>query len=374
MRHITRSTWIVLGAMAWTALCLLISGETAQAQNDPLKSLPRLNALEFNREAVAKSLPLLQNSATVFVQQTGGKCFSCHHQTLPSLAVAYARSRGFAVDEKRAKEQIKLVHDTFALLRPLAEKAQTSKAAETDLDRILVDPGVSIAYMLTGLAADRVQPDDALAAAVGYLMRKQAPDGSWSVWTPRPPLQSSAFTATAFAVHALQVYAPKSRQAEAQQRIARARRWLRTTRPKTTEDKAFRLYGLSWTHAGSAEIQSAVSDVLALQQDDGGWGQTPNAPSDAYATGQVLVALHQAGGLAVDGIPYRRGAFFLVVTQKEDGSWRVVKRAVPVQTFFDAKFPHGADQFISCAGTSWAVMALALTLPKTEPVARLSRF
>ncbi|HBY59847.1 MAG TPA: hypothetical protein DEH78_08475 [Solibacterales bacterium] len=49
-----------------------------------------------------------------------------------------------------------------------------------------------------------------------------------------------------------------------------------------------------------------------------------------------------------------------------DGSWMVRTRASPVQVFKDSGFPHGRDQWISAAGTSWAAMALALTQPK-EP-------
>jgi hypothetical protein len=33
----------------------------------------------------------------------------------------------------------------------------------------------------------------------------------------------------------------------------------------------------------------------------------------------------------------------------------------------DSGFPHGKDQWISAAGTSWAVMALAPALPAETP-------
>jgi hypothetical protein len=33
------------------------------------------------------------------------------------------------------------------------------------------------------------------------------------------------------------------------------------------------------------------------------------------------------------------------------------------QPYFDAGFPHGFDQWISAAGSSWATMALALASP-----------
>jgi hypothetical protein len=37
-----------------------------------------------------------------------------------------------------------------------------------------------------------------------------------------------------------------------------------------------------------------------------------------------------------------------------------------IQPYFDNGFPHGVDQWISAAATSWATMALTLALPKSE--------
>ena len=91
---------------------------------------------------------------------------------------------------------------------------------------------------------------------------------------------------------------------------------------------------------------------------DGGWGQIPTIASDAYATGQALTAVAEAGSLAVTDPVYRQGVQFLLNTQLEDGSWYVRTRAVPVQPYFESEFPHGSDQFISAAATNWATMAL----------------
>ena len=51
---------------------------------------------------------------------------------------------------------------------------------------------------------------------------------------------------------------------------------------------------------------------------------------------------------------YQRGLKFLLNTQLEDGSWYTKTRALGFQPFFDANFPHGYDQWVSAAGTSWA--------------------
>jgi hypothetical protein len=123
----------------------------------------------------------------------------------------------------------------------------------------------------------------------------------------------------------------------------------------------FRLLGLTW--AGSAESKKpAIEDVIRTQRPDGGWAQTDFLQSDAYATGQALVALAEAGMLPSDSA-YRKGVQWLLRKQLADGSWFVRTRSYPVQIYFESGFPHGASQFISAAATNWATQALIRTYP-----------
>ena len=130
--------------------------------------------------------------------------------------------------------------------------------------------------------------------------------------------------------------------------------------PQITEDRVFQLLGLKW--AGVAVnhpvIRKGVRGLLAAQRPDGGWSQIPSIASDAYATGQALLALREAGGLRATNPAYKRGVAFLLKTQFEDGSWFVKSRAIPLQPFFESGFPHGRDQWVSNAATNWATMAL----------------
>jgi hypothetical protein len=86
--------------------------------------------------------------------------------------------------------------------------------------------------------------------------------------------------------------------------------------------------------------------------------QSATLASDAYATGQALVALRESGVLKTSDTAYRKGAQFLIRTQLEDGSWYVRSRSITFQPYFESGFPHGHDQFISAAATNWAAMAL----------------
>ncbi len=95
-----------------------------------------------------------------------------------------------------------------------------------------------------------------------------------------------------------------------------------------------------------------------MQRADGGWGQVPTLGTDAYATGQALVALRESRAIAIKRPAYQRGVQFLTNSQLEDGSWYVRSRAPAFQPYFDSDFPHESDQFISAAATNWASMAL----------------
>jgi squalene cyclase len=146
---------------------------------------------------------------------------------------------------------------------------------------------------------------------------------------------------------------------ESTRAIARARDWLISAAGEVTEERAFRLLGLTWADAGTDALKTAARGLLALQRSDGGWSQEPSLESDSYATGEALVALLESGMAAVDDPAVRRGVAFLLRTQLQDGSWYVRSRAIPIQAYFESGFPHGADQWISAAGTAWAVRALA---------------
>jgi hypothetical protein len=116
---------------------------------------------------------------------------------------------------------------------------------------------------------------------------------------------------------------------------------------------------------GLARLASAAA---GRQRPDGGWAQTPYLASDAYATGQTLAALKEAG-IPVTDPAYRRGAEFLLKTQQGDGSWHVASRAPKFQPYFQSGFPHDHDQWISMSATAWATMALAYTLPDVKKAA-----
>jgi ankyrin repeat protein len=302
--------------------------------------------------AVTKSLPLLQRGAVKFTNRRG--CVSCHHQSAVALAASLARAHGFAIDQEIADQQ------RAHILRRLG-----AMRGEILLGQALSDPPLA-AWVLWSLGAEGQEPNPVTDALVHFLVLHQTKDGSWKTRSYRPPADGSHFAYTALALRGLQLYAPKGRGQEIEPRLARARSWLLHTTAMETEDKASRLLGLGWAEAGAEPIREAVALLLREQREDGGWAQLPGLPSDAYATGQVLYALHEGGKFPVTDPAYQRGVNFLLRTQLADGSWLVRTRAFPVLEYFNSGFPHGRSQFISASATCWATMALALTVPSRD--------
>lgn len=301
------------------------------------------------RAAVARSMPLIQRSSVTFYEKGG--CVSCHHNLLGLMTAQTLRHQGLSFDEKMAASELRVLADDMATSRDQA------------LQGIVVPGGqfTTTGYILMGLAAAGHPADAATDALVRLLRRAQFPDGRW-VSPVRPPSEASVFTATAVSLRGIQLYG-NPRSAEDRAAIASAVSWLRRNAPASTEDATFRLLGLTWAKASAAERRASADALLATQKPDGGWAQLEYRDSDAYATGQVLVALHEAG-VSVKSPAYQRGVRYLLDTQLTDGSWWVRSRTLPTQIYFDSGFPHGQHQFISAAGTQWATQALAWTVSR----------
>jgi ankyrin repeat protein len=303
------------------------------------------------RTAIERSLPLLQRSDARFIEKTG--CVSCHHNTMTAMAMAIARAKRLPVDESIARTQ------------------RTTIASLLESQRELVRLGGSFttnaaSNALVGLAAEGYPADETTDAFAYYLRMQQLADGRWRNFgiDHRPPIQGSDVEVTATAVRALRAYAPVPQRAEYRRSVDRAVAWLMRLSPQTTDERAMQLLGLAWAGVSPnhAALRRAGDRLMAEQRPDGGWRQLSTLESDAYATGQALVALHAGGMLARKDVAYQRAVDFLMRTQGQDGSWYVKTRSIPFQPYFESGFPHGPDQWISMAATNWAVTALANTI------------
>ena len=346
----------MLPRFACVVLPIILLARVAAAEEPAVKQ-------EDLRAAVTKSLPLLMKAAVGHREQRK-QCFACHNQGVPIFAMTAARAKGFEIDEAELATQLEFIAKFLAKNRDnyLQGKGQGGQAD-------------TAGYALVTLAAGGWKPDETTAAVAEYLLLRHKDQDHWTNNSNRPPTEASEFTTTYVALKGLADFATPEQKERSAKRTEQVREWLVKRAPKDNEDRVFRLLALQQTAATQEAIDGAAKELLAKQRDDGGWAQLdsfdaekgqPEAAtkSDAYATGTALVAIHQAGGLATSDAAYQRGVTYLLKTQLDDGSWHVASRSKPFQAYYESGFPHGPDQFISCAATGWATWALVLGCDK----------
>ncbi len=309
-----------------------------------------INDPEEIKKAINKSLPLLQNSSHVFLENAGG-CQSCHHQDLTAVNLALAKEKGFPVNDTTLTE-------IFDSIVHVIKSRKEVLIQNDDPVAILM----SSVYQLWALWANQYKSNKLIEMLVKNLMQRQTGDGSWVSPNPRPPLEYYSFTATALMIPTMNYYAPASLKNEVVQRTEKARLWMLRTVPETNEERVFQLLGLKWIDGNKDFIKQQAKKLLAAQREDGGWSQLANLESDSYATGQALYALYETEQLKAGDPSFQKAISFLLKTQYEDGSWKVQSRSIPFVPFVKTEFPHEKNQFISAAGTNWATMALILSV------------
>ena len=306
--------------------------------------------------AVKKILPLIETSGEpVFKNRS---CVSCHSNSLPAMTVALARKKGFSVNEQQAKKELGFAVATdMPYLEPMRLGSTIGGASNT------------LGYTLMGMAAAGYPADALTDAHIHYLSIHQSTDGAWRNNSYRPPEEYSPFTTTAVVLRAIKLYPLSGRREEFENRVSNAKRWLLSAKAYSVEERAMQLNGLADAGASASERAPFVKALKAAQNSDGSWSQLPGIPSEAYATGEALYALHVSGDVPTKDPVYEKGVQWLLRNQLADGSWFVPTLAVPVQPHtFESGFPHGWNQFASEAGSSWATIALLFTLPDKAPV------
>jgi hypothetical protein len=296
---------------------------------------------------------LIQTGAAGHMDQRS--CFACHHQAVPILALTTARTRGLPVTMDEVHKHLDFIASFLATNQDNYRKGR-GQGGQAD----------TAGYALWTLEMGQRSPDDTTAAVAEYLLQRDQNLGYWKATSNRPPSEASSFTTSYLALRTLQTFAIEEQQGRLEQRRAALGDWLVKTPARDTEDRVFRLWAMERAGVDSKAIQAAAQELLKTQRPDGGWAQLDSLLSDAYATGTALVALHQAAGLRPDSAAYQRGMQFLLLSQRDDGSWHVQSRSKPFQKYFESGFPHGKDQFISLAASSWAATALAFALPATD--------
>jgi hypothetical protein len=237
-----------------------------------------------------------------------------------------ALGRGLAVDAKKLETWTKWLAD-FTLTSKTKEGRRNGGGLDTMGQTILARPADEASYR----------------ELAGMIAAEQKPEGHWEsggqLLVQRRPKPETMDVSTMWVLQALQSLGDGAGREKA---IA----WLQGRKPgKSSESVA--LYYLTF------RSEEFLKELLAAQNEDGGWGFLRGDPSDALATGQVLYVLSYAKDVAE---PVRRAQGFLARTQLEDGSWKVPT------TKASSKEPAIPEYW----GTAWAAIGLLRTLPRGE--------
>jgi squalene-hopene/tetraprenyl-beta-curcumene cyclase len=278
------------------------------------------------------------------------KCAECHHASFTIWALNEGKQQGYAVDEKALTDLTSWVVSKDYLAKLTVKPAKQEQIVVNEAPLLL-------ALALEAGNAKNVQ--DGLKQMLASLLGDQDKDGSWKMFHEFRPIGSSPDTLTCLALLALS--APNAPDMGKESKAARekALKWLRAAKSDgELQATAFRL--ILWRRLGSpaTEWEPLVKKVRDAQNADGGWGQTNKAKSDAYATGQALYALAEAG-VKPDDKAVQRAQSFLAKTQRQDGAWPMTSRAI----LSNGK-PAKNLEPITHAGSAWAVMGLVRSSPR----------
>ena len=195
------------------------------------------------------------------------------------MALTTARPHGFAVSEEKLNDQLEAIAQ---FLDTNQEQYRQGKGQGGQVD--------TAGYALWTLELGEWDADETTDAVVEYLLLQNMNLDHWRTSSNRPPSEVSDFTPTYLALRALAHWGDARQHARIKKRTDEARRWLLDTKAQNTEDRVFRLWGLRAASATAESIRKAAMELETSQRPDGGWAQTDDMTSDAYATGTVLVA------------------------------------------------------------------------------------
>lgn len=284
------------------------------------------------------------DSAALDWQKTR-QCFTCHTN------FAYLMARPHVSADIPAHRQVR------AYAEELVVQRWRQKGPRWDAEVVC-----AAAFLAMNDAATTGKLHPVTRAALDRMWTLQRADGGWNWLKCKwPPMESDDHYGVTLAVIGAGIAPEGYAETEAAQAgLARARRYLREQPPPTLHHKAMLLWASTLVEGilTAEERQTVVSELLALQQPDGGWGlatlgdwaradgsQQDKQSSDGYGTGFVIYVLRLAG-LPAQHEQIQRGVAWLKTNQRASGRW------------YTRSLYKDNKHFISHAGTAFAVMAL----------------
>ncbi|CAN5510267.1 terpene cyclase/mutase family protein [soil metagenome] len=350
------STFVVL------SFCFCCMPLLARADGPPI-ALARPSATpEQVRQTVDRSIAYLQKESAAWLSSR--VCAACHHLPMPLWALSAAQRQGYKIDQK-------YLANTFESLLGSKEKLLASRIFPNPADKPDPRPqgqGLNMGLPFLVVAAQSLPSltdgqKQSLKLVAEEIVKKQRPDGSWEFFAGlrRPPINESQTTDAAWIILALAGLQGPDIPAAQRAALSKATEWYAAQkRSPLHQDRALKL--LMDVRSGKPRdvLQPTINELLALQRPDGGWSQTvPEPRSDAFATGQTLYALSQAG-FTTERPEINHGIDFLVATQTPTGNWPMLSRSTPDGSPGSSKLLTP----ITCTSASWATLGLTSLVPQ----------
>lgn len=303
-----------------------------------------------DKEAIRKGLAYVEGKSLSWLRQK--KCASCHHVPMMVWVQRDARQRGFAIDEKGLEEATNflLAADNRAGIVPNPGEPERGGNPFSLLAAL-----TTLAFHDSGKVPEAAS-QQTLKKATTHILAKQEPDGSWKRFEGRPPIFPLQEPTTLLAAYVVELDLKATTDAAA--KAAKARQWL------AANSKGENPQDLSWRIIFGHERNPSVAQLLHRQHADGGWSQTKEMTSDAYATGQAIYSLVSRGGISPSAPAILKARDFLIKTQKPDGSWPMTSRPPNNGA---GKTGAGNLEPITVSASAWAVLGVLQCTPPSPP-------
>ncbi len=274
-------------------------------------------------------------------------CATCHHGTFTVLALAEARQCGFPVEADKFADIVKWTKDRLSKIdEPRATRPGSNMVNSSAIYLALVAQFVPDQDIISREELSRIH---------GHLVRHQEENGSWA-WSVAPaknrppPFFESDEVATLLALLTFpseDVVTNDELRASRQKAI----NWLaKADETDTTQAAILRLLWKKRLEP-AVGVQPQIERFLKRQRSDGGFAQLAGRASDAYATGQSLYLLSLLG-VPQDRPEIQRAVSFLVATQRDDGSWEMIRRGHEGVTPSENLIP------LTYFGSAWGTLGL----------------
>ena len=304
----------------------LIAATLSVAQNSPT---PEARAVAF----LSKEVPR-------WSKENG--CYSCHNNGDGARALYVAKRLSHPVTREA------LADTTAWLLRPNEWDNNKGNPGFSDKKLARIQFAASL---LEALDAGEIRDAKLLVEAANALEKEQERDGSWRV-DVESAIGSPATYGTYLATYMARRTLEKADAVRFAVQIARADSFLTEAKVETMLAAAAVALGLHDRLDPRAKNSAfeAVILILRSQASDGGWGPYLNAPSEAFDTAIVLLALLEYGDQPGVRARIALGRNYLIQTQLPSGGWPETTR------------PPGAQSYAEHISTSgWAALALVKT-------------